>query len=487
MYPHMTLRRLSLLELASHMNIFKLSFLILNFLLFINTTACADSWKIIVPTAAQGSTDVLTRALGKRISDYLGENVEIENIPGNSGSIAADKVFSSDLNSKVLMMATVSSHAIAFGMTPSPNYKADDFSPIAVIGTAPYLLMVSNTSPFMNANDLFVAARRTPLTYSSTGINGPHHLVAELIAKQAQLQMIHKPFGGGAEALKAISSGAVDLMLPASILALPKIKDGSLRVLATTGSKRSKALPNVPTLQETGINGFSAESWYVLVGPPKMPTASVERLEKAVTHALKDLDYIKILESNGVDSGSMKREQINPFLNAEAKKWGELVKQLNVPAKLFSGQCQLELARLKSSEQFAMISRDGLITTRRQAQDFKNALLRFWSDQALTMQSRLAERSKELQSITMALENLASSTGEHAQIIETVKSEAVKISKTYESALQKLESADKLSIFIADDHAKGVDVAIFRALEALVSLTTTKMENQRNQVLSICR
>ena len=134
-----------------------------------------------------------------------------------------------------------------------------------------------------------------------------------------------------------------------------------------------------------------------------------------------------------------------------------------------------------------MISRDGLITTRRQAQDFKNALLRFWSDQALTMQSRLAERSKELQSITMALENLASSTGEHAQIIETVKSEAVKISKTYESALQKLESADKLSIFIADDHAKGVDVAIFRALEALVSLTTTKMENQRNQVLSICR
>ncbi len=485
-YPNTTLCEPSLLQLALKMNIFKLSFVLLNLLLSINTALASDSWKIIVPTAAQGSTDVLTRGLGEKIADYLGEPVIIENMPGHSGTIAANKVFSADSTAKVLMMATVSSHAIAFGITPGPSYKADDFSPIALIGTAPYLLMVSNTSPFNTAKDLFESAKRTSLTYSSTGTKGPHHLVAELIANQAQVQMTHKPFSAGADALRAVSSGTVDLMLPASILALPKIKDGSLRVLATTGSQRSKALPLVPTISESGLAGFAAESWYVLLGPPNMPAKSIERIEKAVTHALQDSEYLKLLETNGVERGSMKRENINPFLIAEAKKWGELVLQLDAPAKVVTGQCQIELSKLQSAEQFAIIARDGLITTRRQAQDFKNVLLRFWSEQAQTVQSRLADRNQELQSLTTALESLANSTGEHAQLIEKIKSESVKVSTTYASAITKLEPKDQLSIFVADEYAKGVDIAIFRSLETLASLTTAKMNNQRNQVFSNC-
>ena len=468
------------------MNIFKLSFALLSLLFSSHTALASEAWKIIVPTAAQGSTDVLTRGLGEKIAGYLGEPVIIENMPGKSGTIAANQVFTADPNAKVLMMATVSSHAIAFGITPGPSYKADDFSPIALIGNAPYLLMVSNASPFSTARDLFDSAHRKPLTYSSTGTNGPHHLVAELIAKQAQIQMLHKPFSGGADALTAVSTGTVDLMFPASILALPKIKDASLRVLATTGSQRSKALPLVPTISETGLTGFSAESWYVLVGPPKMPAQSIDRIEKAVMRALQDTAYLKLLETNGVEPGLMKREDINPFLRTEAKKWGELVLQLNAPDKVVSGQCQIELSKLKSAEQFAMTARDGLITTRRQAQDFKNVLLRFWSDQAQTVQSRLADRNQELQAITKALESLANSTGEHAQIIETIISESAKVSKTYTSAITKLDPANQLSIFVADDHAKGVDITIFRSLETLVSLTTKNMDKQLNLVSFNC-
>jgi len=117
----------SLLQSATNMHLFKLSILLINLFLFTNNAIAADPWKIIVPTAAAGSTDVLTRALGERISKYLGEPVEIENMPGNSGSIAANKVFASDPNTKILVMATVSSHAIAFGLTPNPSYKADGF------------------------------------------------------------------------------------------------------------------------------------------------------------------------------------------------------------------------------------------------------------------------------------------------------------------------------------------------------------------------
>jgi gas vesicle protein len=160
--------------------------------------------------------------------------------------------------------------------------------------------------------------------------------------------------------------------------------------------------------------------------------------------------------------------------------------QLNAPAKQVSSQCQMELSKLKSAEQFAMVARDGLITTRRQAQDFKNVLLRFWSEQAQTMQSRLSDRNIEIQSMTKTLETLANASNEHVQIVETVKSEGVKVSTTYASAIKKLEPANPLSIFTADEHAKGIDIAIFRALETLVSLTTINMENQRNQVLSNC-
>ena len=154
-----------------------------------------------------------------------------------------------------------------------------------------------------------------------------------------------------------------------------------------------------------------------------MPLDSLERIEKAVAHALQDSAYLKLLESNGVDSGSMKREEINPFLKAEAKKWGELVLQLNAPPKAAANQCQLELTKLKSAEQYAIAARDGLITTRRQAQDFKNVLLRFWSEQAQTMQTRLADRNNEFQLITKALESFANTANEHAQIVETIKSE----------------------------------------------------------------
>ena len=133
-----------------------------------------------------------------------------------------------------------------------------------------------------------------------------------------------------------------------------------------------------------------------------------------------------------------------------------------------------------------LLSTIAIIAISTQAQDFKNVLLRFWSEQAQTMQSRLADRNNEVQSITKSLESLANAENEHVQIVETIKFEGPKVSKTYESAIKKLDHANQLSIFMADEHAKGIDIAIFRAFETLVTSTTTKMENQRNQVLSNC-
>jgi hypothetical protein len=260
-----------------------------------------------------------------------------------------------------------------------------------------------------------------------------------------------------------------------------------MRVLATTGSQRTNALPTVPTLSELGLQGFAAESWYVLVGPPKMPASSTERLEKAVTRAVQDPQYLKLLERNGVDAKHMEREQINAFLDAESKKWGELVMDLNGADQAAAGRCDAALTQLKTAQHMAMAARDALITTRRQAQDFKNVLLRFWSDASQTMQTRLTDRNTELESLVKSLENSARGNAERAQLVGTIKAESNRVASTYMAAMAKLDPANRLSIFVADDHARGVDVAIFRALEKLVALTTTQLENQRGLVLASCR
>ena len=289
-----------------------------------------ETWRIVIPTAAQGSTDVLSRELARHMARAMNATVEAENLPGRSGTIAARKVFAAAPDSRMLLMATVSSHAIAMGLPEPAGYGPDDFTPIAMIGTAPYLLVVANDAPYKTTQALLAAARKGALEYSSTGTGGPHHLVGELFAQRAQLSLVHRPYKGGADALGAVMSGQVQMMLPAAILALPRMRDASIRVLATTGARRSPRIPEVPTMAEAGLDGFEADSWYVLVGPPRMAQADARRLSDTVTAVLRDPSFIKILEENGVDAGDMARESIPAFMNAEARKWGGLVTALKL-------------------------------------------------------------------------------------------------------------------------------------------------------------
>lgn len=289
-----------------------------------------EPWRIVIPTAAQGSTDILSRELGRQLTRVLGSPVEAENLPGKSGTIAARKVVSSAPDSHRLLMATVSSHAIAMGLPEPAGYRPADFTPIAMIGTAPYLLVVANASPYTSVQSLIAAARTRGLEYSSTGTGGPHHLVGELFAQKANLTLMHRPYKGGAAALGAVMEGKVQMMLPAAILALPKMRDGSVRVLATTGARRSPRIPEVPTMAEAGLPGFEADSWYVLEGPPGMAQGEVRRVSDAVAAVLRDPSFVKVLEDNGVDAGGMPRESIAAFLEGEARKWGGLVTTLKI-------------------------------------------------------------------------------------------------------------------------------------------------------------
>ena len=289
-----------------------------------------ETWRIVIPTAAQGSTDVLARELARHMARAMNASVETENLPGKSGTIAARKVFAAAPGARMLLMATVSSHAIAMGLPEPAGYAPGDFTPIAMIGTAPYLLVVSNSSPYRSVEMLVAAARKDALEYSSTGSGGPHHLVGELFAQTAQLKLIHRPYKGGADALAAVMDAKVQMMLPAAILALPRMREASIRVLATTGARRSPRIPEVPTMAEAGLAGFEADSWYVLAGPPNMAPADARRLADTVMRVLRDPAFVKVLEDNGVDPGGMAREHIAAFMNAEARKWGGLVSALKL-------------------------------------------------------------------------------------------------------------------------------------------------------------
>lgn len=314
------------------MNAFHRSFLALVAALFLPAVAHArDTWTIVVPTAAAGSTDILSKALAKELAKSLDADFTTENLPGKAGSLAGAKVAKAAADARTLLMATVTSHAIATGLPGGPGYDPRaGFTPIAMVGTAPYLLVVSGQSPHRSMADLVAASKAQALRYSSTGVGGPHHMVGELFARRAGAMLVHVPYKGGAPALKAVIDGDVQTMIPAAILALPRARDGSIRVLATSGARRSSELPDVRTMAEAGLAGFAAESWYVLVGPPGMPAASADRIAKAVEGALADPAFKALLKENGVEGGGVARAELPAFLEREAKLWGGIVKDLGV-------------------------------------------------------------------------------------------------------------------------------------------------------------
>src|SRR5438552_13835540 len=232
--------------------------------------------RLVVPFPAGGTTDILAREVGQRLSMTLGQPVVIDNRPGAAGNIGADLVAKSAPDGYTLLMGTVGTHAINASLYAKMPYDhVKDFAPIILVAGVPNVLVVNPSLPVNSVQELIAYAKANPgkLNFASSGPGTSIHLSGELFKVMAGVQMTHVPYKGSAPALQDLLGGQVQLMFDNLPPSLPHIKAGKLRALAVTSVARSPALPDVPTIAESGLPGFEASSWFGILVPAGTPSA----------------------------------------------------------------------------------------------------------------------------------------------------------------------------------------------------------------------
>jgi len=287
----------------------------------------------VVPFAAGGTTDVLGRLIGQRLSTALGQPVVIENRAGAGGNIGSDYVAKAAPDGYTLVGGTISSHAINISLYPKMPYDpVKQFQPVALIGTLPNVLVVNADSPWKNVQDVIAAARvpGTQVSFGSSGNGTSQHLAGELFAKLANVKLLHVPYKGSSPAMQALLGKQVDLVFENSVAAMPLIQSGKLRALATTGGQRAAELPDVPTLAEAGLKGYEIVSWQAIFAPAGTPMPIVDRLATEIGKIIADPAVRTRLAQMGIEPSGAGPAELGAFQRSEVAKWAQLVKSANI-------------------------------------------------------------------------------------------------------------------------------------------------------------
>ena len=288
--------------------------------------------KIIVGYAPGGGTDLVARILAPSLGRALGQPIVIDNKPGAGGSAAASFVAKSKADGYTLLMATFA-NAVNPSLMPSLPYSADTaFTPVVLIGWSPNILVVRADSPFKSVKDVIVAAQTNPgrLTYASQGNGTSAHLAGALFNILAKVDMTHVPYRGASPALTDLMGGQVDLMFATAAGAAPLLDSGKLRALGVTAAERSDARPDIPTIAESGVPGYVAQSWYGLLAPTGTPANVVARLNAAAAEAVKTEGFKTRVTEEGLVVSTGPPEQMETFVRNEEKRWSQVVRDAHI-------------------------------------------------------------------------------------------------------------------------------------------------------------
>jgi tripartite-type tricarboxylate transporter receptor subunit TctC len=301
-------------------------------------SACAEDFpvksiRIIVPFPAGGTTDILARVVAQYLGDKLNVSTIVENRAGASGTIGSELVARSPADGGVLLL-TATHHVInpsLFRKLPYDTQK--DFSPIAVVATAPNALFVNKDFPAKNIAELIAIAKKEPgkLSFGSTGIGGANHLSGEMFKQMAGVDIVHIPYKGAAPAMNDLLGGHIPIMFDTLTTVLPEAAAGNIRVLAVTSLTRAASLPDVPTLDEAGVKGFESIAWFGLYMPAANNNLAYTKLVAAMQEILASPAIRDKFATQGVEPGRLSGAEFVSFVDAEIKKWGAVVKTANVP------------------------------------------------------------------------------------------------------------------------------------------------------------
>jgi len=286
--------------------------------------------RIVVPLSPGGFADTPARMLAPRLSAQLGRQFFVENRPGAGSTIGADFVAKSPPDGYNLLL-TGTPHVISAHLYKKLPYDSlKDFTPIAMIASGPYALVVNPQKLAVGSvHELIAAAKAQPgkIDYASSGNGSAQHLVGALFISMAGAELNHVPYKGSSPAMQDLISGQVGVSFAGIPNVLGHVKSGRLKALAVTTPKRWSELPDVPTLAEAGVAGYEATLWLNLSGPAGMPTDIVQRLYSEISKALQDTELQTSFRSAGVDATAMGPQELGSFIRAEYEKWGRVVRE----------------------------------------------------------------------------------------------------------------------------------------------------------------
>jgi tripartite-type tricarboxylate transporter receptor subunit TctC len=300
-------------------------------------TSYAADWPtkpitVLAPFAAGGTVDIVARIVSNKLSKEFGQSVVVENRGGAGGTIAAGMLARAAPDGYTLM---VHHQGLAFNVSlydKLPYDTARDIMPIAYIGATPNVLVVTNSLPVKTVAEFLAFAKSETVNYGSGGYGSAGHLPMAVLKSTTGIKMEHVPYKGSGPAIIDLMSGQIQAMLLTIPAVMPHIQSGKVRPIATSGLRRSPALPTLPTLNEAGVKGFEYLPWYGFFAPAGTPEPIAQKLHAAVNRVLSDPEIVSKLGQQGLEVHAMTRQQFGEVLNHDIAKWGKIIKTLGIKA-----------------------------------------------------------------------------------------------------------------------------------------------------------
>ena len=289
--------------------------------------------KVIVPFAAGGGADIVARAVFQKVSTQLGQPFIIENKGSAGGIIGSDSVAKAPPDGYTLLLGQTGPNAINPALfTKIPYDPIKDFSPIIQLTSYPYVLAVNLNLPEKNLVELVAFAKTHPgaITFSTAGNGSSAQLAAELFMKASKIQMTHVPYKGAGPALMDAVAGVVSMTFGDAGSSTPMVLDNRIRAIAVTSKNRSRLLPDVPSIAESGYPGFEAVAWHGILAPAKTPPAIIKKLNQEIAKVLKDPEIRARFSKDGLEIVGGSPEDFSIYIKAEVDKWGKVVRESNI-------------------------------------------------------------------------------------------------------------------------------------------------------------
>ncbi|WP_062306762.1 Bug family tripartite tricarboxylate transporter substrate binding protein [Polynucleobacter sinensis] len=292
------------------------------------------SIRLVVPFATGGTSEIIARSVASSLSTSLGQSVYVDNKPGGAGNIAMEEVKRANPDGYTLMLGHVGTLAVnpaLFGkkLPYDPN---KDFAPVTLVAKVPNVIAVSEKSPYKTLGDLVIDAKKNPgkINYGSAGNGSAGHLAMEYFSSEAGIDLVHVPYKGSGPMLTDLIGGQIQATFNGLPSLMGQIKGGTLRPLAVGSAERSKVLPNVPTISESGYKGFETSQWYGIIVPAGTPQPIIDRLQKDIAKGLKSKeDSKRMLEDGAVLVGDTPA-QFGAFIKSEQGRWAKVVEKAKI-------------------------------------------------------------------------------------------------------------------------------------------------------------